>query len=74
MNAAEKARMDYLHDLPSMEFMAAVNAGLKAAEYTDAFNASYSRMEIRRAGERAHWNNIVLPLIKAAKRNHTAVV
>ena len=74
MNAAEKARREYLLELPRMEIEANISALLKTADYSAEFNQQYERREIRRAGERAHWVNIILPLIKAAKRNHTAVV
>lgn len=69
MNAAQKARLEYLRELPSMEIESNISALLKAADYNAEFNRQYERREIRRAGERAHWINIVLPLIKAAKRN-----
>jgi hypothetical protein len=69
MNAAQKARLEYLRELPSMEIESNISAQLKAADYNAEFNRKYERREIRRAGERAHWINIVLPLIKAAKRN-----
>ena len=73
MNAAEKARMEYLRELPRMEIEASISAQLKAADYSDAFNAAQERREIRAASERAHFHNIILPLIKAAKRNSGTV-
>ena len=73
MNAAEKARLEYLRELPRMEIEAEISARLKAADYSDAFNARHSAREIRRAAERAHFLNIIIPLIKAAKRNSGVV-
>lgn len=66
MNAAQKARLEYLQELPSMEIESNLSALLKAADYNAEFNRQYERREIRRAGERAWWDNIMLPLIKAA--------
>ena len=73
MNAAQKARLEYLRELPSMEIESNISALLKAADYNAEFNRQYERREIRRAGERAHWLNIMLPLIKAAKERPVAV-
>lgn len=69
MNAAQKARLEYLRELPSMEIESNISALLKAADYNAEFNRQYERREIRRAGERAWWDNIMLPLIKAAGKN-----
>ncbi len=73
MNAAQKARLEYLREMPSMEIESNISALLKAADYSAEFNRQYERREIRRAGERAWWDNIMLPLIKSAKRNSAAV-
>lgn len=67
MNAAQKARLEYMRDMPSMEIEANISALLKTADYSAEFNRKYERREIRRAGERAHWLNIVLPLLKSGK-------
>ena len=66
MNAAQKARLEYLRELPSMEIESNISALLKAADYNAEFNRQYERREIRKAGDRAWWDNIMLPLIKAA--------
>ena len=73
MNAAERARLEYLRELPRMEIEANISAQLKAAEYVCAFNAAYERREIRAARERAWFQNFLLPYIKAAKRNSEVV-
>jgi hypothetical protein len=67
MNAAEKARLEYLRELPSMEIEANLSALVKSADYAEKFNCACERREIRRAGERAHWLNIVFPLLKSGK-------
>ena len=73
MNAAERVRLEYLRDLPQMEIEATIAATLKCADYADKFNLACERREIRAAAERAHFQNIILPLIKAAKRNSGTV-
>ena len=67
MNAATHARLEYLRDMPSMEIEANLSALVKSADYSAEFNRQYERREIRRAGERAHWNNIIFPLLKSGK-------
>lgn len=73
MNAAEKARLEYLQELPRMEIVAELGALLKTADYNAEFEARYERLEIRRASERAQWINLILPKIKSAGRNSAAV-
>ena len=72
MNAAEKARLEYLQEQPQMEILAELGALLKTADYNAEFEARYERLEIRRASERAQWINLILPKIKAG-RNSAAV-
>lgn len=66
MNAAERARLEYLQELPRMETIAELGALLKTADYNAEFDARYERLVIRQAADRAHWQNVMLPLIKAA--------
>lgn len=66
MNAAQKARLEYLRELPSMEIESNISALLKTADYNAEFDARYERLVIRQAADRAHWQNVMLPLIKAA--------
>lgn len=67
MNAATRARLEYLREQPATEIEASLSALVKAAKYADEFNEACKRREIRRAGERAHWLNIILPLLKSGK-------
>lgn len=67
MNAAARARLEYLREQPATEIEASLSALMKAAAYAEEFNAACERREIRRAGERAHWYNIVLPMLRNGK-------
>lgn len=73
MNAAQKARLEYLRELPRMEIAADIDARMKAAKYTNAFNLACEKREIRAAAERAWFQNMLLPMIRAAKRNSGVV-
>lgn len=66
MNTAERARLEYLQELPRMDMLAELGALLKTADYNAEFDARYERLVIRQAADRAHWQNVMLPLIKAA--------
>lgn len=67
MNAAERARMEYLREVPDMELDANISAKRAAIEYAYRFDRAHEAREIRRASERAQWVNIILPLIRAGK-------
>ena len=67
MNAAQKARLEYLREVPDMELDANIAAKRKSIEYSVEFDRAHEAREIRRASERAQWVNIILPLIRAGK-------
>ena len=69
MNSAELAKMQYLFEAPQMETAAKLDAFSKSNEYCKKFDQKYEQLVIRMAAEKAHWDNIMLPLIKSGKWN-----
>ena len=67
MNAAERARLEYLREVPDMELDASIVAKRKAIEYSVEFESAHEAREIRRASERAQWTNIILPAIRTGR-------
>jgi len=67
MNANDLARIAYIKEQEADAITAGISATMKALRYSAKFDEAYQRAEIRRAGERAHWLNIILPAIKSGK-------
>lgn len=67
MNANDLARIALLQDMPEDEKRKKEAANKHAAQYAERFNSACERREIRQAGERAQWDNIIMPLLRSGK-------